>query len=138
VHIADGDARQMLSLVENTARLYGEVTTEHISATLQDKRLRYDKAGEEHHNTISAFIKSMRAGQPDAALYYMARMIEAGEDPKFIARRMVVFASEDIGQAQPTALVVANEVFRAVETIGLPEASITLAHGVVYLATASK
>ncbi|KKU11883.1 MAG: Replication-associated recombination protein A, partial [Parcubacteria group bacterium GW2011_GWB1_45_7] len=99
---------------------------------------RYDKKGEEHYNTISAFIKSMRASQPDAALYYMARMIEAGEDPKFIARRMVVFASEDIGMAQPTALVVANEVFRAVETIGLPECGINLAHGVVYLATAKK
>ena len=80
----------------------------------------------------------MRASQPDAALYYLSRMIDAGEDPKFIARRMVVFASEDIGMAQPTALVVANEVFRAVETIGLPECGINLAHGVVYLATAKK
>jgi putative ATPase len=100
--------------------------------------LRYDKKGEEHYNTISAFIKSMRASQPDAALYYLARMIEAGEDPKFIARRMVIFASEDIGLAQPTALVLANEVFRAVETIGLPECAINLAHGVAYLAQAKK
>lgn len=80
----------------------------------------------------------MRAGQPDAALYYLARMIDAGEDPKFIARRMIIFASEDIGMAQPTALVVANEVFRAVEIIGLPEAGINLAHGAVYLATSKK
>ena len=80
----------------------------------------------------------MRASQPDATLYYMARMIDAGEDPKFIARRMVVFASEDIGMAQPTALVVANEVFRAVETIGYPECGINLAHGAVYLATSKK
>ena len=80
----------------------------------------------------------MRASQPDAALYYLARMIESGEDPKFIARRMVIFASEDIGLAQPTALVVANDVFRAVETIGLPECGINLAHGVCYLAQAKK
>jgi putative ATPase len=100
--------------------------------------LRYDKQGEEHHNTISAFIKSMRASEVDAALYYLARMVAAGEDPKFIARRMVIFASEDIGMAQPTALVVANEVFRAVEKIGMPECGINLAHGVVYFAKAPK
>ena len=98
----------------------------------------YDKAGEEHYNTISAFIKSMRASNPDAALYYLARMVEAGEDPLFIARRMVIFASEDIGMIQPTALVVANEVFRACETIGYPECQINLAHGVAYLASAKK
>lgn len=80
----------------------------------------------------------MRASQPDAAIYYLARMIEAGEDPKFIARRMVIFASEDVGLAQPTALVVANAVFRAVETVGLPEAGINLAHGVAYLANCKK
>src|SRR6202007_2170756 len=105
---------------------------------LQSKHLRYDKKGEEHYNTISAFIKSMRASQPDAALYYLARMVDAGEDPLFIARRMVVFASEDIGLVQPTALVVANAVFRACETIGYPEAQINLAHGVAYLAQAKK
>jgi putative ATPase len=80
----------------------------------------------------------MRAGQPDAALYYLARMIEAGEDPKFIARRMVIFASEDVGMASPTALIVANEVFQAVDTIGLPEAAINLAHGTAYMALAPK
>lgn len=135
---ANGDARLALTLLENAQRLYGTVTLQALKDTLQNKFLRFDKKGEEHYNTISAFIKSMRASQPDAALYYLARMIEAGEDPKFIARRMVIFASEDIGLAQPTALVVANEVFRAVETIGLPEAQINLAHGVAYLAQAKK
>lgn len=138
---ANGDARAALNLLENTARLYGQagtLTLDHLRDALQSRRLRYDKTGEEHYNTISAFIKSMRASNVDAALYYLARMIDAGEDPKFIARRMVIFASEDIGMALPTALVVANAVFRAVETIGLPEAQINLAHGVVYLASAPK
>jgi len=138
IAMANGDARQAITMLENTNRLYGKATVETLKETLQNKFLRYDKKGEEHYNTISAFIKSMRASQPDAALYYLARMIESGEDPKFIARRMVVFASEDIGQAQPTALVVANEVFQAVDTIGLPEAQINLAHGVVYLCLAPK
>lgn len=135
---ANGDARQALAMVENAHELYGAVSVETLNSSLQDKHLRYDKHSEEHHNTISAFIKSMRASQPDAAVYYLARMVEAGEDPKFIARRMVIFASEDIGMAQPTALVVANGVFRACETIGYPECAINLAHGVVYLATAKK
>ncbi len=135
---ANGDARQALGLLDTTLRLYKDVTVPLLEDALQSKFIRYDKKGEEHYNTISAFIKSMRASQPDAALYYLARMIEAGEDPKFIARRMVIFASEDIGMEVPTALVVANEVFRAVEIIGLPEAQINLAHGVVYLSTAKK
>jgi len=135
---ANGDARQALAIVENAQQLYGKVTEETLASSLQDKRLRYDKHAEEHHNTISAFIKSMRASNADAALYYLARMIASGEDPKFIARRMVIFASEDVGLAQPTALVVANEVFRACETIGLPECRINLAHGAVYLAQAKK
>lgn len=138
VQMANGDARQVISMLENTSKLYDTVTLEALKETLQNKFLRYDKKGEEHYNVISAFIKSMRASQPDAALYYLARMIDSGEDPKFIARRMVIFASEDIGVAQPTALVVANEVFRAVETIGMPEAQINLAHGVAYLASAVK
>ena len=136
---ANGDARAALNLLNNAVLLYGEtIAVEQLKDTLQSKHLRYDKTGEEHYNTISAFIKSMRASDVDAALYYLARMIEAGEDPKFIARRMVIFASEDIGMALPTALVVANEVFRAVETIGLPEAQFNLAHGVTYLASAPK
>ncbi len=124
IAMANGDARQALTMIENTARLYETINLETLKDTLQSKFLRFDKQGEEHYNVISAFIKSMRASQPDAALYYLARMIVSGEDPKFIARRMVIFASEDIGLAQPTALVVANAVFRAVETVGLPEAGI--------------
>jgi putative ATPase len=138
VRVANGDARQMLTLLDETQSLYGEITKETMSEALQSTFLRYDKKGEEHYNTISAFIKSMRASNPDAAVYYLARMTEAGEDPKFIARRLVIFASEDVGMAQPTALVVANEVFRAVETIGYPECTINLVHAVVYLATAKK
>jgi putative ATPase len=137
---ANGDARASLNLLENAIRLYRpeSVTLENLKDSLQSKHLRYDKTGEEHYDTISAFIKSMRASEVDAALYYLARMIDAGEDPLFIARRMVIFASEDVGMALPTALVVANEVFRAVETVGLPEAQINLAHGVAYLASAPK
>ncbi|HLP86278.1 MAG TPA: replication-associated recombination protein A [Candidatus Paceibacterota bacterium] len=138
ISMAKGDARQAIAMIENTLSLYKEINIENFKNTLQSKFLRYDKQGDEHYNTISAFIKSMRASQPDAALYYLSRMLLAGEDPKFIARRMVIFASEDIGLALPTALVVANDVFRAVETIGMPECGINLAHGVVYLAQAPK
>ena len=138
INLSNGDARQAIGMLENTSKLYSEITIKTLTDTLQDKYLRYDKKGEEHYNIISAFIKSMRASQADAAMYYLARMIDAGEDPKFIARRMVVFASEDIGLSQPTALVVANSVFRAVETVGLPECGINLAHGVAYLANANK
>ena len=138
IEMANGDARQAITMIENTSNLYDKITLETLKETLQSKFLRYDKKGEEHYNVISAFIKSMRASRPDAAMYYLARMIESGEDPKFIARRMVIFASEDIGLAQPTALVVANAVFRAVETIGYPECALNLAHGVAYLANAAK
>lgn len=134
--LANGDARQFINLIEVTQQLYGEVTVENIKQALQSRHLRYDKLGEEHYNTISAFIKSMRASDVDAALYYLARMADAGEDPLFIARRMVVFASEDV--EAPTALVVANAVFRACETIGYPECQENLAAGVVYLAQAKK
>ena len=138
ITLANGDARQLITMIESVHELYNEITTESITHTIQSRQLRYDKTGEEHYNTISAYIKSMRAGQPDAALYYLARMIDTGEDPLFIARRIVIFASEDVGIAQPTALVVANEVFRAVETVGLPEAQINLAHATVYMAQAKK
>lgn len=138
IAVAGGDARQALTVLDATVRLYKTVTLEHLKEAVQSKHLRYDKAGEEHYNTVSAFIKSMRASQADAAIYYLARMIEAGEDPLFIARRMVIFASEDIGLAQPTALVVANAVFRACEVIGYPECRINLAHGVAYLANCKK
>jgi putative ATPase len=134
---ANGDARQLLSLIESTYLTYDVLTTEALTKS-GARLLRYDRQGEEHFDTISAFIKSMRASNVDAALYYLARMVAAGEDPLFIARRMVVFASEDIGMAQPTALVVANAVFRACEVIGFPECQENLAHGVVYLAAAKK
>lgn len=134
----NGDARKALTLLEGVEKLYGSVTVENLNRALESPHLRYDKKGDEHYDTISAFIKSMRASQPDAAVYYLARMVEAGEDPLFIARRMVIFASEDIGLAQPTALVVANAVFEACQTIGYPECAINLAHGVAYLANAPK
>ncbi len=138
VQMAGGDARQALGVLENAQRLYGTISVKTLTETVQSRHLRYDKKGEEHYNTISAFIKSMRASQPDAALYYLARMVDAGEDPLFIARRMVIFASEDIGLAVPTALVVANAVFDACEKIGYPEAQINLAHGVAYLTRCKK
>ena len=138
VGMANGDARQAITMIENTSSLYDAITLETLKETLQNKFLRYDKKGEEHYNVISAFIKSMRASKPDAAMYYLARMLESGEDPKFIARRMVIFASEDVGLAQPTALVVANAVFQAVTTIGMPECIHNLAHGVAFLARAAK
>ena len=138
IQMAGGDARQAITTLETAQKLYGKISLDTLKEAIQSKHLRYDKKGEEHYNTISAFIKSMRASQPDAALYYLARMVDAGEDPLFIARRMVIFASEDIGLAVPTALVVANAVFRACETIGYPEAQINLAHGAAYLATCKK
>jgi len=142
VSFANGDARVTLNALEIAASLINQskkiISLQLIKGVLQKQNLIYDRAGEEHYNTISAFIKSMRASDVNAALYYLARMIEAGEDPLFIARRMVIFASEDIGMAQPTALVVANEVFKACEEIGYPECAINLAHGVVYLCKAPK
>ncbi len=145
IEMAAGDARMLMTTLETANNFYGKtagvagaLTVENLKDTVQNRFLRFDKKGEEHYNTISAFIKSMRAGNADSAIYYLARMLMAGEDPKFIARRMVIFASEDVGLAQPTALVVANEVFRAVEVIGMPECRINLAHGVAYLALAKK
>lgn len=138
INFANGDARQVISIIENTLNLYQNLDLDNLKNSLQSKFLRFDKQGEEHYNTISAFIKSMRASNADAAIYYLARMVEAGEDPLFIARRMVIFASEDIGLAQPTALVVANAVFQACQQIGYPECAINLAHGVAYLANCTK
>ena len=138
VELSNGDARQAITMIDNAFHLYGRLDKVSLTNALQNRFLRFDKQGDEHYNTISAFIKSMRAGQPDATVYYLARMIEAGEDPLFIARRMVVFASEDIGLAQPTALVVANAVFQACQQIGYPECQENLAHGAVYLALCKK
>ena len=138
IQMANGDARQAITMIDNAFTLYEKLTIETLKTTLQNSFLRFDKKGDEHYNTISAFIKSMRASNPDAALYYLARMVEAGEDPKFIARRMVVFASEDIGMANSNALLLANQVFQAVTQIGYPECAINLAHGVTYLALSPK
>lgn len=138
LNYSSGDARKLLTLIDNTFTLYGNLQLESLKNALQSKHLSYDKKGAQHYETISAFIKSMRASDSDAALYYLARMVEAGEDPLFIARRMVIFASEDIGLAAPTALVVANAVFQACQVIGYPECAINLAHGVAYLSQAPK
>lgn len=144
VELSGGDARKALNALEIAANhLVAEnnekiITKELVEESYQAKVLMYDKSGDEHYNTISAYIKSMRASNVDAALYYLARMVEAGENPLFIARRMVIFAAEDIGMAQPTALVVANEVFKACEVIGYPECQINLAFGTAYLAQAKK
>ena len=140
IESSNGDARVLLSTLEIAHNLNGKekLKVKDIEEALQKRQLSFDKKGEEFYNVISSFIKSMRASNVNAALYYLARMTEAGQDPLYIARRMVVFASEDIGMAQPTALVVANDVFRACETIGYPECAINLAHGTVYLAKAKK
>lgn len=142
LEIANGDARALLTILEIAFSLArpgpARLNISDIEKASQRKMLQYDRVGDEHYNTISAFIKSMRASDVDAALYYLARMIAAGEDPLFIARRMVIFASEDIGIAQPTALVVANAVFDTCNKIGYPEAQINLAHGVTYLCLAKK
>lgn len=148
---SEGDARRALTALENVALSFGQTSPEETSSTLTLKQTQdalesalerqpipYDKNGEEHYNVVSAFIKSMRLSQPDAALYYMARMIEGGEDPIFIARRMVVFASEDVGNADPRALQIAMNAKEAVEFVGLPEARINLGHAVSYLAVCPK
>ncbi|MCR5219521.1 MAG: replication-associated recombination protein A [bacterium] len=137
---AGGDARVALNTLELAARLRGggEIGVEDIQNALQDKPLLYDKGGEEHYNVISAFIKSMRGSSPDGALYWLARLLEAGEDPLFIARRMVILASEDIGNADPRALQVAIATMQAVQFVGLPEGRINLAQAATYLAAAPK
>lgn len=137
-----GDARKLLNILELVVESEsGEqvvVTDEKVARRLQQNPLAYDKDGEMHYDIISAFIKSIRGSDPDAALYWMARMIEGGEDPKFIARRIVISASEDIGLANPNALLLANAAFDAVNKIGWPEGRIPLAEAVVYLATSPK
>jgi putative ATPase len=140
---AGGDARRALGNLEIAAELAlnageREISAEDVTEAAQHRALRYDRAGEEHYNVISAFIKSMRGSDPDAALYWMTRMVEAGEEPLFIVRRMVIFASEDIGNADPRALQVAVAVKEAVDFVGMPEGIIPLAQGVTYLACAPK
>ncbi len=143
ISLSQGDARIMLNGIEIASEtILGksqEITKEIIKEAFQAKSNGlYDKNTEEHHNIISAFIKSMRGSDTDAALYYMIRMLENGEDPKFIARRMIIFASEDIGMADRGALIQANEAFEAVERIGMPEGYLTLTHVVIYLSKAPK
>ncbi len=127
-----------VALVDQANTGLSRVLTQTVEAALQRKSLLYDKNGEEHYNVISAFIKSMRGSDPDAAVYYLARMLEAGEDPLFVARRMVIFASEDVGNAEPQALVVANAAFQAVHAVGMPEARIILSQVATYLASCPK
>lgn len=140
---ANGDARSALSALELAAKLSEqsgskEISLETIESALSKKQLYHDKSAEGHYNILSAFIKSMRGSDPDAALYWMCRLLEAGEDPLLMARRMVIFAAEDIGNADPQALILAIATLQAVDFIGLPEARIPLAQGVTYLATAKK
>lgn len=141
--ISGSDARKMLNGFELAVKLgakenKAELSNELLKQSFQVNYIKYDKNREEHYNVISAFIKSMRGSDPDAAVYWMARMIDGGEDPKFIARRMIVLASEDIGNADPQALNVACNAFHAVNFIGMPEASIVLSQAAVYLALAPK
>jgi putative ATPase len=140
---SQGDCRVALNALENAATLArkdkkNKIEVGHLQEALQRKPLQYDKAGDEHYNVISAFIKSLRGSDPDAALYWMMRMFEAGEDPLFIARRMIIFAAEDIGNADPQALQVAVAAKDAFHFVGLPEGKIPLAQAVTYLATAPK
>lgn len=143
VQLAHGDARAALNILETAADLLAlrgraTLTAADVEEAAQRRALRYDKAGDEHYNIASAFIKSLRGSDPDAALYWMLRMLEAGDDPLFVARRMVIFAAEDIGLADPTALGLAVAAKEAVQFVGLPEGRIPLAEAAVYLATAPK
>lgn len=140
--LSGGDARKVLNLLElvvdSSVESQTTVTDALVTSIAQKKIAIYDKSGEQHYDIISAFIKSIRGSDPNAAIYYLARMVEGGEDVKFIARRMLILASEDIGNANPTALVIANNTFQAVEVIGYPEARIILAQCATYLASSPK
>lgn len=142
LNLSGGDARRLLNLLELSVSSLPEGThaigNQLVTETVQTKSALYDKGGEQHYDIISAFIKSMRGSDPNAAVYWLARMIEGGEDPKFIARRMVIFASEDIGNANPNALLLATTTFQAVQLIGWPEGRIILSQCVTYLASSVK
>jgi putative ATPase len=142
LQLSGGDARRLLNLLELVAGSMPDgqynITNELVQDVVQTKSALYDKGGEQHYDIISAFIKSMRGSDPNAAVYWLARMIEGGEDPKFIARRMVIFSSEDIGNANPNALLLATSTFQAVQLIGWPESRIILAQCVTYLASSPK
>ena len=138
VRLAAGDARRALTALEVAAEAGDQVTVEAIEQSLDKAAVRYDRDGDQHYDVISAFIKSVRGSDVDAALHYLARMLVAGEDPRFLARRLVILASEDIGMADPTALQTAVAAAQTVQLIGMPEAQLTLAHATVHLATAPK
>jgi len=141
LHISGGDGRKLLNLLEIVCDAGGKeivITDALVMKVAQQKIALYDKSGEQHYDIISAFIKSVRGSDPNGAVYWLARMIEGGEDVKFIARRMVILASEDIGNANPTALVMANACFEAVNKIGYPEARIILSQCAIYLASSAK
>lgn len=143
IQLSGGDARKLLNIFELIVTSFKDdekivITNVSVSQKVQANTKRYDKTGEQHYDIISAFIKSIRGSDPNAAVYYLARMIEGGEDVKFIARRLLILASEDIGNANPTALVIANSTFQAVSTIGYPESRIILSQCTIYLATSSK
>ena len=138
VQLAAGDARRALTALEVAAETGERVTVEAIEQSLDKAAVRYDRDGDQHYDVISAFIKSVRGSDVDAALHYLARMLVAGEDPRFIARRLMILASEDIGMADPTALQTAVAAAQTVQLIGMPEAQLTLAHATVHLATAPK
>ncbi|EUA44559.1 mgsA AAA+ ATPase family protein [Mycobacterium xenopi 4042] len=138
MRLAAGDARRALTALEVAAEAANPVTVEAIERSLDKAAVRYDRDGDQHYDVISAFIKSVRGSDVDAALHYLARMLVAGEDPRFIARRLMILASEDIGMADPTALQTAVAAAHTVQLIGMPEAQLTLAHATVHLATAPK
>jgi putative ATPase len=142
LRLSGGDGRKLLNVFELVVNTIGgttiEITNEKVTSIVQQNIATYDKAGENHYDIISAFIKSIRGSDPNAAVYWLARMIEGGEDPLFIARRLVILASEDIGNANPTALVMANNCFQAVNVIGYPESRIILSQAVTYLAASAK
>src|SRR3989344_3872349 len=138
IEMSNGDARTLINAIELAASISKNISLKVAEEAIQRKAIFYDKKGDWHYDTISAFIKSMRGSDPDATLHYLARMIKAGEDPVFIARRMLIFASEDIGNTQPTALVLATSCMQAVHMVGMPEAQIILAQCATYLATAKK
>jgi putative ATPase len=143
LRLSGGDGRKLLNIFELVVNALDkggeiEITNSKVMENVQQNVVLYDKAGEQHYDIISAFIKSMRGSDPNAAVYWLARMIEGGEDPSFISRRMLIFASEDIGNANPTALVIANNCFQAVNVIGWPESRIILSQTAVYLASSAK
>ncbi|MDT5105278.1 MAG: putative ATPase [Mycobacterium sp.] len=138
VRLAAGDARRALTALEVAAEATDQVTVETVEQSLDKAAVRYDRDGDQHYDVVSAFIKSVRGSDVDAALHYLARMLTAGEDPRFVARRLMILASEDVGMADPTALQTAVAAAQTVQLIGMPEAQLTLAHATVHLATAPK